>query len=168
MQYLLYDPAPGPSVFGNGGFATGLVFYNGTPKATFAAYRMPIFLPVTRSRPGHPLEVWGSVRPARYAALDTHQAQYVQIQFRAGPSGPFRTVRTVRITDPRGYFDVDVQFPVSGTVRLRWSYPPGDQRLLDLVTPREGTIYSRDVQVTVEWWKAVPRSDRISQRFPGN
>jgi hypothetical protein len=150
MQYLLYDPAPGPSAFGTGGFATGLIFSNGIPKASFAAYRMPIFLPVTRAGPGKSLEVWGAVRPAHYASLDTHRAQRVEIQFRSGSSGPFRTLRTVRITDSRGYFDVHVQFPTVGTVRLRWSYPSGDQRLLDPVTPQQTTIYSRDVQVTVQ------------------
>jgi hypothetical protein len=165
MQYLLYDPPPGPSAFGNGGFATGLLFFNGVPKKTFAAYRMPIFLPVTKSGPGHSLEVWGAVRPAAYAFADTHQAQYVQIQFRAGSSGPFRTVRTVRITDPRGYFDVALQFPASGTVRLKWSYPPGDQRLLDPATPQDTTIYSRPVQVTVEFWQGL--HERLSRSFPG-
>jgi hypothetical protein len=149
MQYLLYDPAPGPSVFGNGGFATGLLFFNGVPKATFAAYRMPIFLPVSRAGSGDSLEVWGAVRPAHYASLDAHRAQQVQIQFRAGSSGPFRTVKSVPITDPGGYFDVPVKFSASGTVRLKWSYPPGDQRLVDPVTPQDTTIYSREVHVTL-------------------
>ncbi len=168
MQYLLSDPAPGPSVFGNGGFATGLIFHSGVPKATFAAYRMPIFLPVTSTGPSNPLEVWGAVRPAHYASLDTHRAQYVQIQLRTGSSGPFRTIKTVPITDPGGYFDVTVRFPASGTVRLRWSYPPGDQRLLDPVAPQDTTIYSREVQVTIRWWKAIPAGDKISERFPAS
>jgi hypothetical protein len=149
MQYLLYDPAPGPSAFGNGGFATGLLFSNGTPKATFGAYRMPIFLPVTRASSGDPLEVWGCVRPARYASLDTHRKQYVHIQFRRGSSGPFMTVKTVPITDPHGYFDTRIVFPASGTVRLQWSYPRSDQRLADPVEPHETTIYSRPVQVSI-------------------
>jgi hypothetical protein len=164
MQYLLYDPAPGPSAFGNGGFATGLLFFNGIPKATFAAYRMPIFLPVTKSGPGHSLEVWGAVRPAQYASLDTHRAQQVQIQFRIGSIGPFHALKTVPITDPRGYFDVPVRFPASGTVRLTWSYPPGDQRLVDPVTPQDTTIYSRPVQITVQFWQGL--HERLSQRFP--
>ena len=48
MQYLLYDPNPNPptpDVFGHGGFATGLIFYDRKLKPTFYAYRMPIFLP---------------------------------------------------------------------------------------------------------------------------
>lgn len=149
MQYLLYDPPPGPSVFGAGGFATGLAFANGTPKATFYAYRLPIFLPSTRTEHGKQLEVWGCVRPANYAYLDTGAAQYVQIQLRVGGVGPFRTLKTVRISDIRGYFDVPVRFPASGTVRLQWSYPLTDRRLRDPVTPSQTTIYSRKVEVTV-------------------
>jgi hypothetical protein len=90
------------------------------------------------------------VRPAHYASLDVHRAQSVQIQFRTSSSGAFRTLKTVPITDPRGYFDVHVRFPASGTVRLSWSYPTGDHRLLDPVTPHETTIYSRDVQVAAQ------------------
>jgi hypothetical protein len=166
MQYLLYDPAPGPSVFGSGGFATGLLFFDGTPKATFNAYRMPIFLPVTASGPGRTLEVWGSVRPARYASLDTHRRQHVQVQFRLGSSGPFQLIKTVPITDPHGYFDTGIEFPASGTVRLKWSYPSGDRKLADPATPPQTTIYSRPVQVSIEWWKAVRST--LSQRFPAN
>ena len=59
MQFLLYDGDPGPSDFGTGGFATGLIFHHGKPKATFYAYRMPIFLPVTRAARCNALEVWG-------------------------------------------------------------------------------------------------------------
>jgi hypothetical protein len=129
---------------------------------------MPIFLPVTKAGPDQAPEVWGSVRPAQSAYLDTHRAQYVDIQFRPGSSGPFRTLQTVRIADVRGYFDVHVKFPASGTVRLRWSYPAGDRRLRDPVTPGQTTIYSRSVYVTIAWWKAVPSTARLSQRFPAS
>jgi hypothetical protein len=150
MQYELYDPNPAPDVFGPGGFATGLIFYGGKPKATFYAYRMPIFLPVTRAASRQALEVWGCVRPAPYAYLDTDRPQYVRIQFRAARAGRFLTVRTIRLTAARGcYFDVHVGFPASGTVRLAWSYPADDPRLHDPVTPGQTTIYSRDVTLTV-------------------
>ncbi len=149
MQYLLYDPPPGPSVYGAGGFATALVFANGKPKATFYAYRMPIFLPSTRTRRGGALEVWGGVRPAHDAYLDTRQRQFAQIQFRPAAGGAFRTLRSVPITDIRGYFDVRVNVPASGWVRLQWSYPTGDRRLRDPLTPGQTTIYSRVVAVSV-------------------
>jgi hypothetical protein len=167
MQFTLYDGGTAKNAVHNVGFTTGLLFSNGAPKATFYAYRMPIFMPATKAGPDHPLEVWGCARPARYAYFDTHQPQYVDVQFRTGSSGPFRTLRTVRITDARGYFDVRVKFPASGTVRLRWSYPSSDPRLRDPLMPGQTTIYSRQVYVTVRWWQSVPSTARISQRFPG-
>jgi hypothetical protein len=150
MQYLLHDPNPTNSGFGPGGFATGLIFYSGKPKASFYAYRMPLFLPDDRVQPGKPLEVWGCARPAPYAYIDTHSPQRVEIQFRAGSGGSFHTLRTVRLAPAGGcYFDVSVRFPSSGTVRLAWSYPLGDRRLRDPMAPGESKIYSRQVAITV-------------------
>jgi hypothetical protein len=150
MQYLLYDPSPTDSSFGPGGFATGLFYYGGKPKPTFYAYRMPLFLPVDRGQPGDALEVWGCARPAPYAYIDTHTAQHVQIQFRPASGGGFHTLRTVRLTPGGGcYFDVNMRFPGSGFVRLAWSYPRGDRRLLDPLTPGGSTIYSRQASITM-------------------
>ncbi len=126
-QYLLVDPPRGVS------FDSGLELPNGAHKATFDAYRLPIFLPSTSTRRGRKLEVWGCVRPARYAA----GPQRVAIQLRAAPHGPFQTIATVPITSLRGYFDVRLAFPGSGTVRLAWAYPSGE------------AVYSRSVGVTV-------------------
>jgi hypothetical protein len=131
-QYLLVDPPPG-----GGGFATGLEFADGKPKRTFYAYRMALFLPVTSGSAGQQLEVWGCVRPARFARLDTAKIQVAEIQLRAAGARGYRTVGTVRLTDPYGYFDVQQRFPAGGAVRLRWSYPDGV------------TIFSRTAQVTI-------------------
>jgi hypothetical protein len=133
-QYLLADS---PRANASGGFATGLEFADGAPKATYAAYRLPIFLPVTSFGRGQAVEVWGSVRPARFARLQTGAPQRVQIQYTPGSSGAFSTVRTVTLTDPYGYFDVRQKFDGSGTVRLSWAYPRGP------------TIFSRAVEVVV-------------------
>ncbi len=122
MQYLLNDPNPRVAVSEFGGFATGLRFFGGKPKPTLDAYRVPVFLPMTSATRGSALEVWGCVRPARYAQLATRRAQSAQIQFQTGSRGAFRTVKTVKITDPRGYFDVRVVFPASGSVRIAWNY----------------------------------------------
>lgn len=149
-QFLLYDPNPAPDTFGPGGFASGLIFYGGRPKADFYAYRLPIFLPVTSGHPGDSLEVWGCARAAHNAYLDTHRPQSVRIQFRAASGGAFRTVRTVRLAAARScYFDLHQVFATSGTVRLAWSYPRGDRRLVDPVTPSDATIYSRSVKITL-------------------
>jgi hypothetical protein len=130
MQYLLVDPA-------NGDFASGLELPDGTPKATFYAYRLPLFLPVTTERKGHTLEVWGDVRPALQALAATTLLQHGQIQFQARGRGAWRTLATKSITNTRGYIDTRVKFPSSGNVRLAWTQPDGT------------TDYSRTVKVTV-------------------
>jgi hypothetical protein len=127
-QYLLRDPP----VSSGSHFDTGLEFANGTPKPTLAAYRMPVYLPVTGAHAGQALEVWGCVRPVRYTAAGT-----AQIQFRARAGGGFRTLAAVAVHPADCYFDDRVRFPSGGTVRVAWSYPGG------------ATIYSRQVQVTV-------------------
>jgi hypothetical protein len=126
MQYLLVDP---PS----GNFASGLLFSNGTPKPSFDAFRLPLYLPFTTEKHGTRVEVWGDVRPAQFAK----GAQSVQIQFQSGSKGAFKTLDTVRITNARGYFDTRVHFPSSGSVRLTWAYPTGQR------------IYSRTQKLTV-------------------
>ena len=151
MQYLLYDPNPfnEPEY---GGFASGLIFYGGAQKPGLNAYRLPLFLPVTTARPGRSLEVWGCVRPTHFASVDTHGTpQQVQIQFQRGWRGAFSTLRTVTITSQRGYFDLHMSFPASGTVRLAWSYPANDPLLTpSLADPGAAdTTYSRMVKVTV-------------------
>ena len=133
-QYLLTDPANANSL---SGFATGLELADHRPKATYFAYRMPLYLPVSQTKAGHPLEVWGCVRPAHYAELETHSQQLVRIQFRASSGTKFTTLKTIPITDPHCYFDTQMSFDHSGTVRLAWSYPHGP------------TIYSRPAAVTV-------------------
>ena len=137
-QYALIDSPPPAS------FDTGLLNPNGSQKPGYAAYRMPLFLPSSSTRKGRKLEVWGGVRPASFAKLDTGQAQSVQIQFQAGSKGAFTTVDTVPIKNARGYFDVHVAFPSSGTVRLAWTYPTGDPLL------GGGTVFSRSVKITVK------------------
>jgi hypothetical protein len=123
MQYLLADPSSGPGSAGEGGFASGLEFSNGAAKPTYAAYRLPLYLPVTSARRGRGLEVWGCVRPSRYAILDSGEPQTAQIQFARSGSGRFTPVKTITVGDPDNcYFDVRVKFPGSGAVRLAYTY----------------------------------------------
>jgi hypothetical protein len=153
MQFLLYDPNPreAPEY---GGFASGLIFYGGVRKPGYDAYRLPLFLPNTTAKSRRQsLEVWGCVRPAHYAKLDTGTPQRVQIQFQRGSRGAFRTLRTVTITSSRGYFDLHLTFPASGSVRLAWTYPKNDPLLspgVKLNPPEGATVYSRTQRVTVK------------------
>ena len=115
-QYLLVDAA-------GGGFETGLVNANGTPKPSLAAYRMPLWVPVQSAAKGTPLEVWGCARPAPHAAGVTHRTQHVRIEFARAGTTAFRTLLTVTL-DPRScYFDVTVTPPASGAIRLSWQDP---------------------------------------------
>ncbi len=129
MQYLLYDPLPhGPSQF-----FSGLESSRGVPKASYYAYRMPLYMPVTSVRHAHRLEVWGDVRPAHiYPGL-----QHAQIQFQRGSRGSFQTISTPALTSARGYFDVGLTFRASGSVRVAFTAPDG------------ATITSRVQKVTV-------------------
>jgi hypothetical protein len=136
-QYGLIDQPP-PAYFD-----TGLLNPNGSEKPGFAAYRMPLWLPRTSTRKGRKLEVWGAVRPAAFARLDTGKAQSVLVQFQARSKGAFTTTATVPITNSRGYFDVHLAFPSSGSVRLAWTYPAGDPLLSG------GTVFSRTQKITV-------------------
>lgn len=129
-QYLLADPV-------SGSFATGLEYVNGAPKATLDAYRMPLYLPVTTTAAGGSLEVWGCVRPARYVSLQTGRAQRVELQLQAASGGPFKTIRTVPVTNPNGYFNVREVFNHSGRLRTSWTDPHG------------ATFHSRIVIVTI-------------------
>jgi hypothetical protein len=152
MQYLLIDPNPrkAPEY---GGFASGLSFYGGTHKPAYDAYRLPLFLPFTTATRGQSLEVWGCVRPAHFARLDTAgRSQQVQIQFQRGSTGPFTTLRTVTVTNVRGYVDLRVTFPATGSVRLAWSYPTMAQLSASSpAAPVAGdTVYSRTVKVAVK------------------
>jgi len=130
-QYLLTDPPTKEP------FATGLETAAGVPKPGFAAFRMPLYLPVSSTAKGHSLVVWGQVRPAPLARRQTHRPQVVQIQFRPSSGGSFSTVKHVTITNPNGYFEVLQTFPGSGTVRLRWTYPNGE------------TVLSRNAEITL-------------------
>jgi hypothetical protein len=146
-QYLLYD-APGPSAHPNeSSFSSGLLFLSGTPKPSYAAFRLPLYLPVTSTGRGRALEVWGYVRPAVYAQRDTGSVPPVAIQFQPGSHGAWRTVRTVTVTGSASTFEVPVRFGASGSVRLSWTYPQGFAGLpsgaIRTVTSRVQTITGR-------------------------
>ena len=146
-QYLLADAEPANKANDWGGFASGLLQYGGTPKADYDAWRLPVYLPVTKAQSGQPLEVWGCVRPGPYALSDTGDTQTADIQFQPQSGGDFQTIQTAVVaTSGAGcYFDTQVVFPGSGAVRLAWSYPLSDPLLAGF--SGDGTVYSRSVQI---------------------
>lgn len=116
-QYLLADP---PLSSGSQ-FDTGVEFASGRPKPDlFAAFRLPLWLPVTSARRGSRLEVWGCARPADLAR-GGGRARSVAVQFAPAGAG-YRTVARVRLHGGSDcYFEAPVRFPSSGSVRLSWS-----------------------------------------------
>ena len=145
MQYLLEDPPPTAGPYS--GFASGLETYKGAKKATFFAFRMPFYMPETSFRRSQKVEVWGAARPAPFATLDGFGPQRAQIQLKSG-GGSFKTINTVRLNRPGGYFDIRMKFPSSGTVRIQWTFPSGDT-LLSNPDVEGQTIDSRTIAVKV-------------------
>jgi hypothetical protein len=117
-QYLLDDPT-------NGGFETGLFDDVGRPKSALEAYRMPLYMPMPSVDHARTLHVWGGVRPAHFAQLETDTRQLAALQFRARGTSTFTTIDLVTITSERGYFNVHLRFSRSGTLRSVWTDPMG-------------------------------------------
>jgi hypothetical protein len=143
-QYLLDDPQPED---GRTRFASGLVSSTGKPKATYAAYRLPLYLPRTAIARGRPAEVWGDVRPAHFTAIDTGTEQTVAIQLKPRGQSRYQTIDTVSVSTSNGYFDVRVRLPSSGVVRLAYTYPQLDPLLP--IGVAGSTVFSRQVKVRV-------------------
>ncbi|HET8979696.1 MAG TPA: hypothetical protein VFN87_16155 [Solirubrobacteraceae bacterium] len=138
MQYLLEDPPANTGAYT--GFASGLEFSNGKPKATYAAYQMPVWMPHTSFSHNANQEIWGSARPAPFMKRDGHGNQFLAIQING------RTIRRQRVND--GYFDTHMKFPRGHyTVRLAYTFPTSDSFLS--VSELGKTIYSRSFRINV-------------------
>ena len=144
-QYPLRDPERPAISNDSGGFASGLLGWNGVPKPTYDAWALALYLPAATARAGQPLEVWAAAA-RQFGVLDNVGPQTAQIQFARTAAGPFATIQTVSVSDPANcYFEAKVKFPSSGTVRLSYSYPPADALLM----AARDDVESRAVKVTV-------------------
>lgn len=119
-QFLLKDDNTSASSVAqiNSTFQTGLEFSNGTHKPAYDAYRLPVFLPSPRIKPGARLRVWGLLRVAPYGSAQTTQVQY---EPKGGHS--FRTVANATTDGQREYIDVRIAVPGSGSLRISWTNP---------------------------------------------
>jgi hypothetical protein len=155
-QYVLADSpslTPGPYT----GWSSGLITYKGEQKPTYGAWRMPLYLPSTSTYQGGSLEVWGCLRPARYAITETGQGQTAQIQFAPSGSSDYTTVATAGVNDPNNcYFDRRIQFPGSGTVRVQWGNASSSSSSSSstgytdpFAPPTQPVLYSRTVAINV-------------------
>jgi hypothetical protein len=139
MQYLLADPPPNVGVYS--GFASGLEFSNGKHKPSYDAFRLPLYLPHTSFSRNANEEIWGAARPAPFMKKDGAGTPTVAIQLNG------QTIKTLNVTGSGGYFDINMRFPKSGTVRLAYTYPTTNPFLppADLGE----TVFSRSVRISV-------------------
>ena len=110
-------------------FQTGLEYLNGTPKPSFDAFQVPIWLP--NPRHGRHVTVWGDLRPA-----DHTTTQYGEIEFQRTGSSTWTELTEVQTDSPQGYLVGQVSIPSAGLVRLGWLDPNGS------------VYYSRSVAVS--------------------
>lgn len=95
-------------------FQSGLEWIDGRKKPSFAAYRLPIWMPRRHARRGTRVRVWGL---ARAAANGTAPA--FEIQFRAKGARKWRRLATKAGSAERGYLDTRIRMPGRGAIRLR-------------------------------------------------
>ena len=141
MQYLLADPPPIKGVSPYNGFASGLEFSNGSHKASYDAFRLPVYMPSTSFSRNNNEEIWGAAHPAPFVAKDGAGTPTISIQLNG------QTIKTLNVTGSGGYFDTKLRFPKSGTVRLAYTYPSTDSFLPMADLGR--TVFSRSFKITV-------------------
>jgi hypothetical protein len=115
-QFLLHDALPNtkfpPGTIGYWStFQTGLEFADGTPKPSFNAYRIPIWIP---AQTGGTDEVWGMLRPAPHGSR-----QHAQIQW-SGATRAWQTIGSVTVSGPGETFTVRVKPQGAGRLRIAW------------------------------------------------
>ena len=150
FQYLLSDPLRSNAGDDWGGFASGLQTFSLNPKATYDAWRLPLYMPVTHARHGHALEVWGCVRPARFAILDTGPA--------AGRRDPVPGRLAGRVQDDP---DRDAHQP-GNELLLRRAYRLPEQRIGPSGVALPHARFAARVH------RPAPTADRLQPQHPGH
>ncbi len=107
-------------------FQTGLEFANGSPKPSYSAFRLPIWLPSPNNGPS--VTVWGQLRPANHSAT-----QVGTLWFRPS-GGAWTAIAEVQTTSPYGFFLTHAAIPAAGEVKLGWQSPAGATYYSRLVT----------------------------------
>jgi hypothetical protein len=129
-QYMLIDTV------GNS-WTEGLLNNASKQKPTWDALQTPLYMPTTTGSPSKALTVWGGVRPA---VLQTGSLKpEAEIQFQAKGKGAYKTLKTLKITNKSGYFQVTQKFPSSGNVRIAWSTPSTVAHTSTTATSTTGT-----------------------------
>ncbi|MDQ6605006.1 MAG: hypothetical protein M3Z06_00490, partial [Actinomycetota bacterium] len=103
-----------------GTFQTGLISLGGLPKPSYFSYRIPIWLP--RPHTGPRVTLWGQLRPADHAGLQTATVEYEP----AGTSA-FTPIRQVQTGSPQGFLVTHLALSKPGLLRLAWIDPATGQ-----------------------------------------
>jgi hypothetical protein len=114
-QYLMRDDDRARGGLNGGsfpGFESGLEFANGKRKPAYAGYRLPL----TVTKRGGRVGIWGKVRPATGATT-------AELEFQ-DRGGSWRRLKTVR-TDARGYFTASSANRKGRRWRVRWASAEG-------------------------------------------
>ena len=145
-QYLLKDAVPSTQANDYGSFASGLFGYNGSAKAGYPeAFEMPLYMPRTAvPSPFHAVEVWGAARPSLWATAGLGVPQQVDLLYRPLGSRHW-SLLDVLTAGSGGYFDAQVHFPASGTLKAAWTEPRDS-----LLSLSGTTLDSRLIDVTVQ------------------
>lgn len=119
-QYLIVDD---PDL---GGFQSGLRFADGTIKPVFYdAYETPLLVMRTRSR--NRVTVWGCLRSKPSGGTNA------ELQVRSGSD--WVTVRTIRVTSSRGYFEQSVALRGVSSKQFRIAWSGGVSRIARAQAP---------------------------------
>jgi hypothetical protein len=97
-------------------FQTGLEYASGERKPSYAAYRIPIWLP--RAQHGPSVAVWGQLRPANHDTI-----QYAVLQYQSSPAADWLNLRELQTSSSQGFLYAHLAIPAAGLVRLAWLNP---------------------------------------------
>ena len=117
-QFLLFDDKPLVGVPESDRrrwvtWQSGLLTAEGRAKPAYEDFRLPMHV----AGKGRSVRVFGTFRP-----LPTGTAVNARIEF-APPGGAWRLLRTVAVTNPRGYVSARVRLPRAGLTRIVWQDP---------------------------------------------
>ena len=117
-QFLLFDDKPLAELAEDDPrrwvtWQSGLYTADGEAKPYLDDFRWPLHV----ARRGAGMRVFATSRPA-----PTGSPLTARIEF-APPGGPWTRLRTVRVTNPRGYLDASVRPPGRGQIRVVWEQP---------------------------------------------
>src|SRR4051794_17221554 len=115
-QYLMRDsqPLPGPAAQRYSGFESGLRTSDGKKKPAFDEFRLPL----TATKKGSKVKLWGLVRPASGATT-------VEVQYQDGGRGAWKRLLE-RKTNARGTWTASSSNRKSRRWRVAWTSPAGN------------------------------------------